>query len=134
LQDILSGSRPRVTLAYGGAKGACREIHGRTAGYRVQLCKKTFQSPRRKASSLSAVLFHEFVHVARGGELDSEAFENAFFSKEGARPPTPEDWADFKEDGYQGWWVRLDPRTRRVTDYADRLIVTFPPRKARRSR
>ncbi len=122
LQSILSGSRPIVDLVYGGATGVCLAPYARSAGYRILLCHKAFSSNR-----LQAILFHELVHVAHGWELDAEAFENAWFSPaEGARRPTREDWALFREDGYQGWWVRVDPRTRRVTDYTDRLIVTFP--------
>lgn len=128
LQDILSGARPSVTLVFGGAQGACEEPYARSAGYRILLCEKSFSSARGGQPRLPAVLFHELIHIARGWELDAEAFENAWFSREeGARPPTREDWTIFKEDGYQGWWVRVDPRTRRVTDYADRPILVFPP-------
>jgi hypothetical protein len=133
LRDIISRPRPVVTLAFGGKKGACRDMVGRTAGYRVQLCQKAFSASSGKRSRLTAIVFHELVHVAHGKELDAEAFENALFRKEGARPPTREDWAAFKEDAYQGWWVQLDPRTRRVTDYSDRLILTFSLPKADRS-
>lgn len=131
LQDILSGRRPIVDLVFGGSEGICRVPYSRSAGYRILLCAKVFQSFMGRASlgRLPAVLFHELIHVARGWELDAEAFENAWFTPgEGARAPTREDWAIFREDGYEGWWVRVDPRTRRVTDYADRLIVTFPAR------
>lgn len=128
LQAILSASRPVVTLVYGGAQGACREAYARSAGYRILLCEKSFSSARGGQPRLPAVLFHELIHIARGWELDAEAFENAWFSRaEGARPPTREDWAIFEEDGYEGWWVRVDPQTRRVTDYAERPILTFPP-------
>jgi len=133
LRDIVSHARPVVTLAFGGKKGACWDMVGRTAGYRVQLCQKAFSAASGKQPRLTAILFHELVHVARGKELDAEAFENALFRNEGARPPTWEDWAAFTEDAYRGWWVQLDPRTRRVTDYSDRLILTFPPPKADRS-
>ena len=57
---------------------------------------------------------------------DDRSFENALFAAKGARPPTREDWASFAEDRYRGWWVQVDPRTRRVTDYSDRPILTFP--------
>jgi hypothetical protein len=126
LRDVVSGSRPVVTLAFGGKKGACRDMMARTAGYRVQLCQKAFSALSDTRSRLTAILFHELVHVVRGKELDAEAFENGLFADEGARPPTREDWASFKDDGYRGWWVRVDPRTRRVTDYSDRLVLTFP--------
>jgi len=126
LRDLVSRSGPAVTLAFGGKKGACRDMVGRTAGYRVLLCHKAFSAVSGNRSRLTAILFHELVHVVRGKELDAEAFENALFAKEGARPPTREDWASFKEDRYRGWWVRVDRRTRRVTDYSDRLIMAFP--------
>jgi hypothetical protein len=132
LHDIVSGARPTVTLAFGGSTEACRDLAGRTAGYRVVLCPRAFAAGKSKRTRLTAVLFHELIHVARGKELDSEAFENAWFSDEGAREPTRADWAAFAEDAYRGWWVHLDPRSRRVTDYSDRFIVTFPKPTAER--
>jgi hypothetical protein len=124
LRKIASGPRPIVDVVYGGAADGCQMSYGRSAGYRILLCQRAFQEAR-----VAAVLFHEMVHVASGWELDAEAFENAWWSRaEGARLPTRRDWETFRDDGYQGWWVRLDPRTRRVSDYADRLIVRFPPR------
>ena len=123
LKAILDGSRPVVDVVYGGEGGICAEPCARSAGYRIVLCKRAFDQTR-----LPAGLFHELVHVARGWELDAEAFENAWFTRaEGAAPPTEEDWAIFRAQRYQGWWVQLNPRTGRVMDYADRLIVTFPP-------
>ncbi|HSD49972.1 MAG TPA: hypothetical protein VLG48_01095 [Candidatus Methylomirabilis sp.] len=128
LRKIASGPRPVVDLVYGGATDGCQMSYGRSAGYRILLCNKAFLEEREMV-----VLFHEMVHIAFGWELDAEAFENAWFSRaEGARLPTREDWQTFKQQDYQGWWVRLDPRTRRVSDYADRLILTFPPRPRRR--
>jgi hypothetical protein len=93
------------------------------------LCRKAFlPESRSQIVRLPAVLFHELIHIARGWELDAETFENAWFSvEEGATLPDRNDWGVFKEDQYRGWWVRVNPRTRQVTDYADRLIVTFPP-------
>jgi hypothetical protein len=132
LDEIVSGKRPVVTLAFGGTKEACQAMVARTAGYRVLLCPKVFSASKKKGSRLTAVLFHELIHVARGKELDSEAFENAWFPNEGARAPTREDWAAFAEDGYRGWWVRVDRRSRRVTDYSDRFIITFPKPTAAR--
>jgi len=126
LRDIVSGARPMVTVAFGGATGECRDLAGRTAGYRVVLCEKALAAAKGKQPRLTAVLFHELVHVARGKELDSETFENAWFPDQGAREPTRADWASFAEDAYRGWWVHLDPRSRRVTDYSDRFIITFP--------
>jgi len=94
---------------------------GRSAGYRIVLYQRAFTERR-----ILAVLFHELVHVVRGWELDAEAFENALFTRqEGARPPTLEDWELFREAKYQGWWVRVDPRTGDVTDFAGRHVVTF---------
>jgi len=126
LRDLVSRSGPRVTVAYGGKRGACRDMVGRTAGYRVLLCHSAFSATSGNRARLTAILFHELVHVVRGKELDAEAFENALFAQEGARPPTREDWAGFKEDRYRGWWVQVDPKTRRVTDYSDRVVLTFP--------
>jgi hypothetical protein len=135
LQAILTKPRPIVDLVYGGAQGVCKEPYARSAGYRVLLCAKAFlPEPRTRIVRLSAVLFHELIHIARGWELDAEAFENAWFStEEGARLPDKNDWAIFKEDRYEGWWVRVNPRTRRVTDYADRVILTFPDPASGRS-
>ncbi len=128
LQAILAGDRPIVDVAYGGAQGICQEPYARSAGYRILLCAKAFLPEAESGIvRLPAVLFHEMVHIARGWELDAEAFESAWFSKaEGATPPDRNDWTIFEEDKYEGWWVRVDPHTRRVTDYADRLVVTFP--------
>jgi hypothetical protein len=134
LQAILTKDRPIVDLVYGGAQGVCQEPYSRSAGYRVLLCAKAFlPEPGTRIVRLPAVLFHELIHIARGWESDAEAFENAWFSaEEGATLPDRNDWAIFKEDNYEGWWVRVDPRTGRVTDYADRVIVTFPrPASAR---
>ena len=129
LLAILMKGRPVVDLVHGGAQGVCKEPYARSAGYRVLLCRKAFVSePRSQIVRLPAVVFHELIHIARGWELDAEAFENAWFSvEEGAKPPDRNDWAVIREDNYRGWWVRANPRTRQVTDYADRLIVTFPP-------
>ena len=123
LRAILDGARPVVDVAYGGDAGVCAEPCARSAGYRIILCKRAFAETR-----LPAGLFHELVHIARGWELDAEAFENAWFKRaEGAAPPTGDDWAIFRAQRYQGWWVRLIPRTGRVVDYADRLIVRSSP-------
>jgi hypothetical protein len=135
LRTILFADRPLVDVVYGGGDGGPSTPYARSAGYRIVLYRRAFVATRAGGSRLAPVLFHELVHIARGWELDAEAFENAWFTrKEGARPPTREDWAIFKEQRYQGWWVRLDPRTRRVTDYADRLIHTFPGRPTRSAR
>lgn len=135
LVAILTSGRPIVDLVYGGAHGVCQEPYARSAGYRILLCTRAFlPEPRSRIVRLPAVLFHELIHIARGWELDAEAFENAWLSvEEGATPPDLNDWAIFKEDKYEGWWVRVNPRTRRVTDYADRLIVTFPPLPRRKT-
>ena len=127
LRAIISGRRPTVDLVYGGDQGVCAVPYSRSAGYRVLLCKRTFMPENDGHPRLPAVLFHELIHIARGWELDAEAFENAWFSPaEGGRPPTRNDWRLFKQQDYQGWWVHMDPQTRRVTDYADRHILTFP--------
>ncbi len=131
LETILSARRPVVDLAYGGDGGGRRTPYARSGGYRILLYQRAFPSPQGEAG-LAPILFHELIHIARGWELDAEAFENAWFSPaEGARRPSKDDWTIFKEQEYRGWWVRLDPRTRRVTDYADRLVVTFPRRALR---
>lgn len=126
LQEILRGVRPSVDLVYGGGDGGSGTPYARSAGYRITLYERAFATDRRREPRLAPVLFHELIHVARGWELDAEAFENAWFApEEGARPPSRQDWRLFKEQRYQGWWVRLDPRTRRVRDYADRFIVAW---------
>ncbi len=131
LQAILSARRPVVDLAYGGDGSGRPTPYARSAGYRILLYQRAFPAPRGEAGP-APILFHELIHIARGWELDAEAFENAWFSPaEGARPPSKEDWTIFKAQEYRGWWVRLDPRTRRVMDYADRLVVTFPRRAVR---
>lgn len=133
LQAILSGRRPIVDLVFGGAQGVCQKPRARSAGYRILLCKRAF-SGRGGQARPAAVLFHELVHVARGWELDAEAFENAFFSpREGARLPTEDDWPVIQQQRYEGWWVRMNPRTGRVTDQADRFIITLPVPTSRRS-
>jgi len=124
-----------VDLAFGGGNGDRGTPYARSAGYRILLYQRAFAVEPAAGSRLTAVLFHELVHIARGWELDAEAFENGCFSRtEGARPPTRDDWALFKAQRYQGWWVRVDPRTRSVTDYADRTVVTFPPAGRTRAR
>jgi len=129
LRAILFADRPVVDLVYGGDGGGHRTPYARSAGYRILLYRRAMASTSRDTSQLAPVLFHELIHIARGWELDAEAFENAWFTQaEGARPPTRDDWTLFKEQHYRGWWVCLDPRTRRVADYADRLVLTFPPR------
>jgi hypothetical protein len=132
LHAILFAKRPLVDLAYGGDGGGGPTPYARSAGYRILLYQRAFASFPRDETRLAPVLFHELIHIARGWELDAEAFENAWFSpSEGARPPSEEDWRIFKGQEYRGWWVRLQPRTRRVTDYADRLVVIFPPKSVR---
>jgi hypothetical protein len=132
LEAILFADRPLVDVADGGDGGGRPTPYARSAGYRILLYERAFPLPPSGEARLAAILFHELIHIARGWEVDAEAFENAWFThSEGARPPTREDWTIFKGQGYRGWWVHLDPRTRRVTDYADRLIVTFPPKSVR---
>lgn len=132
LGAILFAERPRVDLAYGGGDGGSGTPYARSAGYRIVLYQRAFAAEPGGETRLAPVFFHELIHIARGWELDAEAFENAWFAQtEGARPPTREDWALFRAQRYEGWWVRLDPRTRRVTDYADRFVHAFPARPAR---
>ena len=132
LQAILAAKRPLVDLAYGGDGGGRRTPYARSAGYRILLYERAFGVAAGGDTRVAPILLHELIHIARGWELDAEAFENAWFTpKEGARPPSEEDWAIFKAQEYRGWWVRLHPRTRRVTDYADRLVVTFPLKAVR---
>ena len=132
LQAILFAKRPLVDLAYGGDGGGRPTPYARSAGYRLLLYKRAFAFAEGGEARVAPILFHELIHIARGWELDAEAFENAWFTaSEGARPPTEEDWRIFKRQDYRGWWVRVYPRTRRVTDYADRHVVTFPMQAAR---
>jgi len=135
LQAILFARRPVVDLVYGGDGNGLPTPYARSAGYRILLYAKALPSTPGEGNRLAPILFHELIHTARGWELDAEAFENAWFTQpEGARPPTREDWTLFKAQRYRGWWVRLDPRTRRVTDYADRPILTFPAKSVRAER
>lgn len=132
LRAILSAARPRVDVAYGGDGGGRRTPYASSAGYRILLYERAFAFPPGRETSLAAIFLHEMIHIARGWELDAEAFENAWFSpSEGARRPSADDWTIFRMQDYEGWWVRLDPRSRRVTDYADRHVVTFPRRRVR---
>ena len=134
LRAILHDDRPVVDVVYGGDGVGHSTPYARSAGYRILLYQRAF-SPAGRATGLAPILFHELIHIARGWELDAESFENGWFDRsEGARPPTTEDWALFKAQRYRGWWVRVDPRTRRVTDYADRLVVTFPPSSTEKRR
>jgi hypothetical protein len=136
LRAILFAGRPMVDLANGGDGHGEPTPFARSAGYRILLYARAFPPADGGGENrLTPILFHELIHMARGWELDAEAFENAWFTQsEGARPPTRDDWALFREQRYHGWWVRMDPRTRRVTDYADRRILTFPPRPLRADR
>jgi hypothetical protein len=74
---------------------------------------RTFQSCAETGTSrLTAVLFHELIHVADGAELDAEFFENLLFAKgEGGTAPDAEDWRKFLARGCAGRWLRLDPDT-----------------------
>ncbi len=129
---MLFARRPVVDLAFGGNGGGHRTAYARSAGYRILLYERAFPRRAGGAAGLAPILLHELIHIARGWELDAEAFENAWFAPlEGARPPSRDDWAIFTAQGNRGWWVRLDPRTRQVTDYADRLVVTFPRKVGR---
>ena len=139
LQAILRGRRPLVDLVYGGAQGVCQKPHARSAGYSILLCRRAF-SGRGGEARPAAVLLHELIHIAHGWELDAETFENAFFSaREGARAPTKDDWLIIRQQRYEGWWVRINPRSGRVTDQADRFILYLPvptsgrPARGRRS-
>jgi len=132
LRAILAAKRPVVDLAYAGDGGGRPTPYARSAGYRILLYKRAFTFAAGDETRLAPIVFHELIHIARGWELDAEAFENAWFTpSEGARPPSEEDWTIFKAQEYRGWWVRVQPRTRRVTDYADRLVVAFPMKAAR---
>jgi len=135
LHIVSPAHRPRVQVVYGGTQAACRGHYARSAGYRVLVCDKTLRpEPDTGRPRILAVLFHELIHIARGEELDAEAFENAWFTtEEGARQPTPDDQEIFYENHYKGWWVRMDPHTWQVTDYAGRRIVTLKDPSARRS-
>jgi hypothetical protein len=136
LREVLSAPRPTVTVQYGGTGFTCRGPYSRSAGYLIILCQKVFLPEKDTAKPrLPAVLFHELIHIVGGWELDAEAFENAWFSQvEGARQPTADDWVKFKRHRYEGWWVRVDPGTGLVTDYARRTITTLNVPDSHRAR
>jgi len=74
-----------------------------TTGPCVWICERSFAAgPER----LEAVLCHELVHVACGGELDAEAFERALFPG-AASDPDPGDWESFRRQNWTGRFVRL---------------------------
>ena len=132
LRAILAAERPIVDVVYGGSGDGHGTPLARSAGYRITLYQRAFGMDPKRENRLAPLVFHELIHVARGWEFDAEAFENAWFTPaEGARPPTRDDWDLFREQHYQGWWVCVNKRTRRVTDYADRFIVAFPAKGAR---
>jgi hypothetical protein len=82
---------------------------GCSSGYCIWIQPRTFRpAPGAPTGRLTAVLFHELVHVAGGSELDAEAFENLLFTPgEGAVPPTEEDWSSFAAQQGVGEWVKL---------------------------
>jgi hypothetical protein len=86
-------------------------------GFCVHLQPRTFTSWGKTGKPrLTAVLFHELVHVAGGRELDAEVFENLLFQeKEGAWPPTYEDLKLIKRQKGNGAWVSFDLDTGIVT-------------------
>ena len=89
LQAILSTARPQVDVAYGGDGGGSRTPYARSAGYRILLYKRAFAFPAGQESRPAALLLHHMIHIARGGELDAEAFANAWLSRSaGARRPS----------------------------------------------
>lgn len=106
---------------------ATRATQGRwgcSSGYCIWLHPRTFRpSPGAPHSRLTAVLFHELVHVAGGNELDAEAFENLVFNaEEGAVPPTADDWSKFAAHQGVGQWVKLAGRQ----PAARRTVVRLP--------
>jgi hypothetical protein len=88
------------------------------SGYCIWIKPQTFGPPAGPdPPRLTAVLFHELVHVAGGWELDAEFLENLLFSpEEGARPPTEEDWKDIVAKNGEGWWFYVNPADRKITN------------------
>jgi hypothetical protein len=104
---------PKEVPHWGEARGSCVHLQPRT------FCpwEKTGK-PR-----LTAVLFHELVHVAGGRELDAEVFENLLFQEgEGAWPPTLEDLREFERQKGRGAWLSLSLDTGIVTGQAQRKL------------
>lgn len=107
---------PAVEVYYNDPKEVPHwgEVHG----FSIYLQPRTFE-PWEKTGKprLTAVVFHELVHVAGGGELDAEVFENLLFRMdEGAAPPTVADWKEFETNKGKGLWISLDLVTGIVTD------------------
>jgi hypothetical protein len=92
----------------------------------IYLCKRGLNALYEGKRRLGAILFHELVHSCGGKELDAETYENLLFDGDGARPPTGDDWDErFRADCYDGVWVRVNPRTREVTDLNGNPVITF---------
>lgn len=91
---------------------------GEVHGFCIYLQPRTFDIWEKTGKPrLTAVLFHELVHVAGGSELDAEVFENLLFMKgEGACPPTVADWKEFETNEGKGLWLSLSLDTGIVTD------------------
>lgn len=98
---------PGTEAHWGSANGFCVHLHPRTFDP-----WSVTGTPR-----LTAVLFHEMVHIAGGSELDAEVFENLLFTKdEGACPPTVADWQEFETNQGKGLWVSVNLNSGWVTD------------------
>ena len=103
----------------------------------IEIDPKCFEPQKGKSPNhqdpprLTAVLLHELVHISGGDELDAEFFENRLFTlKDGARLPTPTDEEDFKEHGYKGEFVQLDPASREVRERGTQRVLGKLERQA----
>jgi len=115
-----------VSLAYDPWQG---EIgtgpYAYTTGPCVWICERSFAAGQAR---LEAVLCHELVHVACGGELDAEAFERALFP-EAASDPDPGDWESFRRQNWTGRFVYLRREGAEAsarTHEADLEVCRFP--------
>jgi hypothetical protein len=97
---------------------------GEARGFCVHLQPRTFDPwEKTEKPRLTAVLFHELVHVAGGTELDAEVFENLLFQEdEGAWPPTLEDLREFERRKGKGAWLSLRLDTGIVTGQPQREL------------
>lgn len=114
LDDNVQVPRVEVYIDAPKEKPHWAEVHG----FCIYLQPRTFDIWEKTGKPrLTAVLFHELVHVAGGSELDAEVFENLLFLKgEGASPPTVADWKEFETNKGKGLWLSLSLDTGIVTD------------------
>lgn len=85
-----------------------------TGGVCIWLGDRPFKD--KNSMRLPAVLLHELIHVACGGELDSETVENFLFRNEGAATLTKDDFEDFISCRFRGRWYRVVKERENATE------------------